>query len=247
MKRITIITASILLIVSMFAAVTASAALIGGDGGFYYNLHDNKTATLAEYHGTSEDVNIPGEVYSYTVTEIAENTFSNNTKIRSVRVPETVTAIGAYAFFGCKSLETAVIPSSVEKIGAATFYNCESLTMAAVPPSVTSIAANAFTGCPDGLTIIGIKGSYAEEYAHEHGYNFEGSAIYGDADFDGVVSSTDALFVLRVSVGLAECTPDLVPVLDIDGDGMLLSTDALELLRYSVDLPANERIGKLAF
>lgn len=252
MKKLKILTITLALtICAVLCVLPANAALIGGDGGFYYNLKSDNTATLEEYHGSDEDVVIPSDIYSYAVAAIAENTFSNNTTIRSVVIPDSVTTVGAYAFYGCSSFQSATIPSSVTVIKAATFYGDENLTEVLIPASVTQIAANAFNGC-DNLTIKGETGSYAETYADEHGIYFESTGepeppitpISGDIDSDGNVTSADALSVLRMSASLEEYAPDIIPLADVDGDASITSADALEILRFSASLTANERIGQ---
>ena len=254
MKKLKILSAALALtICALLCTLSAQAALIGGDGGFYYNLKSDKTATLEEYHGSNENITIPSMIYSYTVNTIAENTFSNNTIIKTVVIPESVTTIGAYSFYGCTNLESATIPSSVTSIKAATFYGSTNLTEVIIPASVTQIAANAFNEC-ENLTIIGESGSYAETYAQEHGINFVSTSvspespkkitIFGDVDGDERITSADSLFVLRMSVGLEAYTDETIVMVDTDDDNRITSADALELLRYSVGLSANERIGK---
>lgn len=252
MKKLKILTITLALtICAALCILPANAALIGGDGGFYYNLKSDNTATLEEYHGTDTDVVIPNEIYSYAVVEIAENTFSNNTAIKSVVIPDSIKTVGAYAFYGCTSLESATIPSSVTAIKAATFYGCANLIEITIPASVEKIAANAFNGC-ENLTIKAETGSYAETYANEHGITFESTnaseppvqQILGDIDGDGNVTSADALSVLRMSASLEEYTPDIIPLADVDGDENITSADALDILRFSASLSANERIGQ---
>lgn len=252
MKKLKILTTTLAItLCTMLFILPANAALIGGDGGFYYSLKSNKTATLEEYHGSSADIAIPSEVYSYTVTEIAENTFSNNSTIKSVTIPNSIATIGSYSFYGCSNLERAELPSSVTNIKAATFYGCASLTEITIPASVTQIAANAFIGC-DNLTIKSEGDSYAESYAAEHGIKFidvnapEPQKVYsivGDADCDGKITSVDALYVLRMSVNLEDYTAEDIPYFDVDDDKMISSADSLEILRYSVLLSNNEKIG----
>ena len=169
LKTISIILAFSICLFSL--SMPASAALIGGDGGFYFSLKSNRTATLEEYHGNSSDIAIPSSIYSYAVTSIAENTFSNNTTIKSVEIPDTVNTIGAYAFYGCTNLEKVTLSSSVTQIKAATFYGCNNLTKIIIPASVTQIAANAFIGSP--ATIVGERGSFAEQYAQDNGIEFK--------------------------------------------------------------------------
>ena len=52
------------------------------------------------------------------VTEIAESTFKNNTKITSIVLPETIEIIGSRAFYGCTNLKSIIIPNSARSITA---------------------------------------------------------------------------------------------------------------------------------
>jgi hypothetical protein len=52
------------------------------------------------------------------------------------------------------------------------------------------------------------------------------------------VNATDALVVLKASVGLAECDPCLC---DVDGSSLVVATDALAILHAAVGLPARLR------
>lgn len=58
----------------------------------------------------------------------------------------------------------------------------------------------------------------------------------GDINGDGKVSASEALFILRVAVGLQTCT---LAMCDVDGSGKVNAADALRALRISVgvDLP----------
>ncbi len=56
----------------------------------------------------------------------------------------------------------------------------------------------------------------------------------GDVNDDGVRNATDALFVLRASVGLESCS---LLICDINGDLKIRASDALRLLQYAVGLP----------
>lgn len=66
--------------------------------------------------------------------------------------------------------------------------------------------------------------------------------FYGDVNNDGMVSSDDALWILRREVGLA--TPQGFNWLaaDVTGDGEATSDDALWILRYEVGLPIPDGI-----
>ncbi len=58
----------------------------------------------------------------------------------------------------------------------------------------------------------------------------------GDMDNDGVITSGDALMVLRASVGLVKLSAPQEAAADVVKDGTINSSDALKILRVSVDL-----------
>ena len=55
-------------------------------------------------------------------------------------------------------------------------------------------------------------------------------------NFDGVITSDDALLCLRSTVGLYELTPSQHAVSDVNADGQITSDDCLIILRYTVNL-----------
>ena len=59
---------------------------------------------------------------------------------------------------------------------------------------------------------------------------------FGDIDGDGAVDSSDALLVMRASVGLAELTPEQKAMADVNGDGFIDTTDALFILQTAAGL-----------
>jgi len=63
------------------------------------------------------------------------------------------------------------LPKSIEKIASYAFEGCESLEKIVIYNNCVEIDDTAFDGC-DKLTIYGIKGSYAEQYATEHNIPF---------------------------------------------------------------------------
>lgn len=79
------------------------------------------------------DMVIPATVrhrgLTWQVVAIGANAFKDNTKLTSVKLPETIRSIGDCAFIGCISLrDTLVIPSSLQQIGLMAFNDCTSLT-----------------------------------------------------------------------------------------------------------------------
>lgn len=132
------------------------------------------------------------------VDSIGIGTFFGCTSLSSITIPDGVTFIGRSAFYGCKSLSTITIPDgvtsiengvfqtctrltsitipdSVTSIGNYAFNFCSSLTSITIPDSVTSISDTAFSGCKN-LTITASEGSYAHQFAQEHGIPFTAAA-----------------------------------------------------------------------
>ena len=68
--------------------------------------------------------------------------------------------------------------------------------------------------------------------------------VMGDIDNDGSIDSLDALFVLRMSVGIEKITETNKAIADVDLDGKVSSADALDILRSSVGYNDNKNVGK---
>lgn len=63
------------------------------------------------------------------------------------------------------------IPDGVTSVAAGAFC-CSALSTVVIPQGVTAISDDAFHGCEDRITLRGAVGSYASEYAEEHGMAF---------------------------------------------------------------------------
>jgi hypothetical protein len=127
------------------------------------------TATSAQCAGA---VVIPSSVtdssgsvpVTYSVTEIGQQVFLNNTDITSVVIPDTATSIGAQAFSGASALTSVTFGTGVTSIGDSAFFGASALVSVVIPDTVTSIADYAFYGASaltsvtfgTGVTSIGI-------------------------------------------------------------------------------------------
>ncbi|XQP55299.1 MAG: leucine-rich repeat domain-containing protein [Mycoplasmoidaceae bacterium] len=136
------------------------------EGGFEWTYNDeDHTATLINYHGVHNDVDIPSTVEkdseTYTVTSIGEEAFQGHERITLVTIPDSVTSIGESAFSQCSALTSVSIPNSVTSIGESAFEECKKLTSITIPNG--SIGDHAFSECSaltsvhisDGVTSIG--------------------------------------------------------------------------------------------
>lgn len=84
--------------------------------------------------------------------------------------PSSLTIIEDEAFEGT-AVETVVFQNGLESIGPNAFGNIEALEDVYIPDRTTYIADSAFT-VTDNLTVHGVDGSNAEDWAEKHGIPF---------------------------------------------------------------------------
>jgi len=86
-------------------AVKVTKPLIIIDGVSYRIINETMTLKVVSYEGSSASLVIPqSPVSGYTVTEIGEGAFENNTTLVSIDLPDTITIIGKCAFKNCTNL-----------------------------------------------------------------------------------------------------------------------------------------------
>lgn len=190
--------------------------------------------------------------------------FSGLKALKSVTFADSVGSVGTSAFADCSGLESINL-GKAGSIGGSAFKNCTSLgsvefsdTLSAIPESafencsalgridigrnVTTFGRRAFTGCRK-LVIGCYIDSAAYNYALENNINYVwlDEITIGDVNSDTKINSSDALFVLRCSVGQEK--PDRIQAIcgDVNADGAINSIDALIILQISVgQLDASE-------
>lgn len=88
-------------------------------------------------------------------TEIEEQQYIGNKKLKEIELPDSVTKIGPEAFKDCINLETVIIPNSVTEIETSAFENCQNLTTINIPNKINKINPRTFAGCSElkNLTI----------------------------------------------------------------------------------------------
>ena len=70
---------------------------------------------------------IPNTYKDKPVVALAEECFSNCTKLKNVTMPNNIITIGNKAFYGCTKLSSIIIPNNVSEIGTLAFGNTTSL------------------------------------------------------------------------------------------------------------------------
>ncbi|HCI60278.1 MAG TPA: hypothetical protein DE313_05640 [Ruminococcus sp.] len=180
-----------------------------------YSLLGDNTVEIIKYKGEDEELEIPRNIGNFQIKSIGDYAFSNSHTLKSVIIPKGFTNIGYYAFLGCENLKSITIPSSVNNIGKyALGYRTSKYTKDYIKI--------------DGFTIKGVKGSVAEEYANELGFDFVAveEDIFGDVDGNGVLSVADATSIQKYSADLIEFTDSQIEAADVNGDGAINVLDA---------------------
>ncbi len=133
------------------------------DGNLIY-----RDDTLIMYLGISETA----EIRSGT-TAISSAVFMNNTKIKSVVIPDSVTEIGAQAFSGCTNLASIGIGKGLKTLGANAFASLPALRSIIVDRDNMSFKAiNNVLYSKDGSTLLLCAAKNGmTELTIEHGVN----------------------------------------------------------------------------
>lgn len=130
---------------------------------------------------------------------IADNTFAGR-EYETIILPGSLLNIGNNAFKECCNLSNITIPKNVTNIGDDAFTDCN-LNEVTIPANVKNIGEHAFGYTHpfnydtltyeyfkiDNFTIKGIKGTAAEQYATDNGFNFidiSGTYDYPSSQYD---------------------------------------------------------------
>ena len=183
--------------------------------------------------------------------------YLNHSPLTDIVIPEGVTEIKALAFYNCSTLKSVTIPDSVTNIEEIAFCKCNNLKSVTIPASVKSIGTRALGFAEwlgsservDGFTIYGYTGTEAERYANDKDFTFvdldKPTAVIGDADGDGEVTSIDVTFVqrycARVDVNIDD---DTLMNADVDGNSLLEIIDATYIQRHLAKIDTPYMIGE---
>ena len=87
--------------------------------GFTYIIQVDGTYRIDSCNKNETFIEIPSEIRNRPITQISSKAFENNTKVKTIIIPESITSIERAAFKNCSSLETMVLPF----IGGSSQYN----------------------------------------------------------------------------------------------------------------------------
>lgn len=122
--------------------ITGEHTAMIGDG--------NDEAIFKRYSGTlviPDSVEYEGNYY--TITKVADNAFSECSRLTGVVVSDSVSVIGSMAFGGCLALEDVKLPSALDSIAPQAFNGNSSLHTITFPKRLRAIAPEAFSGASE--------------------------------------------------------------------------------------------------
>ena len=167
-------------------------------------------------------------------TLIKGQAFNGLEEVKKIIIPEGVRTICEGAFSDCR-IESIIIPNTVTKLESRTFRDTW-LDAIYIPPTVTTIDPQCFVdGFDDhlcGLTVYGVRGSAAEEYAdlYDDVYFVDiDEIIYGDADEDGIITIADIAKVKTFIEGTQATDANSEIVCDLNRDFAIDAFDLFEM------------------
>lgn len=107
-----------------------------------------------------------------SATSIGDYCFAGLDLLADVKLGAGITEIPPFTFDLCPELKSIILPYRVRKISENAFTNCTNLSEVTIPQLTESIAENVFS-YPQKMTIYGVEGSYAQEYAEKKGIAFQ--------------------------------------------------------------------------
>ena len=105
-----------------------------------------------------------------TVKRINREALGNDSSLEEITFSSKLSRLEDSVVYPCQKLKRAIIQGKVTAIGNWAFGYAEDMYIS-IPASVKRISDEAFYECKN-VTIGGKKGSYAEQYASQHGYQF---------------------------------------------------------------------------
>ena len=192
-------------------------------------IYDINRTTLYQYlpGAKASDYKMPD-----TVEDVLRYSFWGCHNLRNVLLSSGLEEIPDYSFTNCHSLELLTLYSPIGEIGLKALENRSSLKQIVVPISVISIHDSAFDLCPNTLLFVCDSGTYAENYALEHGFSVGTELAYDNLWNEDEVSDDTQEDNAMAEEETAQDGNDATP----DAEGVLIDHSYIVSDRAYVDV-----------
>lgn len=155
--RMVIISALLLISLSISVILQANAVSIYTDGAYTYADIDQDNVALYGYDNSDPVLTIPEYYYGRRVSSVYDYACQNNEYLTQLDFSENsrfITSIGTKSFAECTGLSGELsLPSSIRTLGLGAFQGCTGLTSVTVNIGVKTIPVQCFNRC-EGLQTV---------------------------------------------------------------------------------------------
>ena len=169
----------VLCMVVCFLPARASAVVseLDRENGWIVGVDDRfpNDYMIIGYTGSQSTVTIPTKVAGWVIDGVLPLAFRDNTKVKTINVPDGMTVsfagssvetvklgknvtLSSEAFKNCTKLKNVNLPEGMKVISSSLFDGCTGLTAVTIPEGVETIGEAAFRGCT-GLTALVLPSS----------------------------------------------------------------------------------------
>ena len=192
----------------------------------------------------------------FSVTNIGNKAFSNCSNLRKVTTSDQFVSISKQPYYNQRNfidffgedIEEVIILSGSKTIDGSPFRSCRNLKRIVIPDSVTYIDSAAFPTYAANLTVYCNTGSYASNYASQHGIKCSAEPFPETSSENPIVNVitedekgnpiTDAQVTLYLENG------DFVKRVQTDSDGVCSFDDLLDGEQYTIQIQKENHIFK---
>ena len=118
------------------------------------------------------NIALPKVTLPNTLESLGERAFQYCDVLADVDLGAGLKVIPKYCFYEDPALQKVILPYQFTTVNASAFANCTKLTDITFNRNVSSVDASALS-YKDKTTIHGVKGTYAETFASDNGFQFE--------------------------------------------------------------------------
>lgn len=110
-------------------------------GNYVYEIMEDGSASICDWHGDETYLEIPSELDGYTVTRIGDYGLSSGYALSYVKFPDTLRSLGECVLSGNEYIDTIDLPESLSEIAINPFEHCYGLRSINASPDNINLAS----------------------------------------------------------------------------------------------------------